>query len=192
MSSSNPQRHEDSNDKKEDSGNIKVHSANSWETADLGDQSRNNKFLRLMGASKKQHTGKFVIGDQDPSKKRSGTDSRHLNEDLESQYEHSMEHRLIGGRRGHIGLGFTAESDTVAPSVATDRKDSGEKDDLNSKETEEKDDLNKTSESDRTCLSEDKKHSSKDDTKHTERKRESTDNSDHSTEKKMKFVKSSS
>ena len=29
-----------------------MHSANSWETADLGDKQRNEKFLRLMGASK--------------------------------------------------------------------------------------------------------------------------------------------
>lgn len=31
---------------------LKVHSANSWETANLGDESRNQKFLRLMGAKK--------------------------------------------------------------------------------------------------------------------------------------------
>lgn len=29
-----------------------VHSANSWESADLGDNERNSKFLRLMGAKK--------------------------------------------------------------------------------------------------------------------------------------------
>jgi hypothetical protein len=31
---------------------FQVHSANSWETADLGDDDRNQKFLRLMGAAK--------------------------------------------------------------------------------------------------------------------------------------------
>lgn len=34
-----------------------VHSANSWENADLGDDERKKKFLKLMGASKV----KFVI-----------------------------------------------------------------------------------------------------------------------------------
>ena len=32
--------------------NFQVHSANSWESADLGDDERKKKFLKLMGASK--------------------------------------------------------------------------------------------------------------------------------------------
>lgn len=31
---------------------LKVHTANSWEKADLGDDDRKLKFLKLMGASK--------------------------------------------------------------------------------------------------------------------------------------------
>ena len=31
---------------------LQVHSANSWESADLGDDERKKKFLKLMGASK--------------------------------------------------------------------------------------------------------------------------------------------
>ena len=35
---------------------IKVHSANNWEEADLGDEKRKMKFLKLMGATKHQDT----------------------------------------------------------------------------------------------------------------------------------------
>jgi len=31
---------------------FKVHTANGWESVDLGDQNRKNKFLKLMGAFK--------------------------------------------------------------------------------------------------------------------------------------------
>uniref|UniRef100_A0A3B5L9K3 Small acidic protein n=1 Tax=Xiphophorus couchianus TaxID=32473 RepID=A0A3B5L9K3_9TELE len=34
-----------------------------WASADLGSNERKQKFLRLMGASKKEHTGRLVIGD---------------------------------------------------------------------------------------------------------------------------------
>ena len=34
-----------------------------WEAADLGNEERKQKFLRLMGAGKKEHTGRLVIGD---------------------------------------------------------------------------------------------------------------------------------
>jgi len=41
-----------------------VHSANDWENVDLGDEGRKSKFLRLMGANKKEHHGKIVIGEK--------------------------------------------------------------------------------------------------------------------------------
>uniref|UniRef100_A0A672ZV74 Small acidic protein n=1 Tax=Sphaeramia orbicularis TaxID=375764 RepID=A0A672ZV74_9TELE len=34
-----------------------------WASADLGSDERKQKFLRLMGAGKKEHTGRLVIGD---------------------------------------------------------------------------------------------------------------------------------
>lgn len=49
-----------------------VHSANDWEHADLGDGERKQKFLRLMGAEKTEHTGKIVIGDREAREERSG------------------------------------------------------------------------------------------------------------------------
>ncbi|CAL1531902.1 unnamed protein product [Lymnaea stagnalis] len=91
-----------------------VHSANSWETADLGDKQRNEKFLRLMGAAKKEHHGKIVIGDHNPSlaHKRGRREEQHLEDDLAEQYEQSLEHRLASGKRGHLGLGYRPESES--------------------------------------------------------------------------------
>uniref|UniRef100_A0A2K5SIF3 Small acidic protein n=1 Tax=Cebus imitator TaxID=2715852 RepID=A0A2K5SIF3_CEBIM len=37
--------------------------SSNWEAADLGNEERKQKFLRLMGAGKKEHTGRLVIGD---------------------------------------------------------------------------------------------------------------------------------
>ncbi|XP_023419054.1 small acidic protein isoform X3 [Cavia porcellus] len=37
--------------------------SSNWEAADLGSEERKQKFLRLMGAGKKEHTGRLVIGD---------------------------------------------------------------------------------------------------------------------------------
>ena len=39
--------------------------------------------------------------------------AKHLNEDLEEQYHHSMEHRIAGGRKGHLGLGCHSDDDKV-------------------------------------------------------------------------------
>ena len=39
--------------------------------------------------------------------------AKHLNEDLEDQYHHSMEHRIAGGRKGHLGLGCHSDDDKV-------------------------------------------------------------------------------
>lgn len=33
-----------------------------------------------------------------------------MNDELEEQYKHSMEHRLLAGPKGHVGLGFHDEA----------------------------------------------------------------------------------
>ena len=45
---------EGGDNKKEDEEELKlnIHTANKWEQAQLGDNARKNKFLRLMGASR--------------------------------------------------------------------------------------------------------------------------------------------
>uniref|UniRef100_A0A8C7YVA7 Small acidic protein n=1 Tax=Oryzias sinensis TaxID=183150 RepID=A0A8C7YVA7_9TELE len=87
-----------------------------WAAVDLGSDERKQKFLRLMGASKKEHTGRLVIGDhKSTSHFRSGQEDRKMNEDLEMQYQQGMEGRVTGRDRRHCGLGFSepeAQSET--------------------------------------------------------------------------------
>ncbi|XP_017288362.1 small acidic protein [Kryptolebias marmoratus] len=79
-----------------------------WESADLGSDERKQKFLRLMGASKKEHTGRLIIGDhKSTSHFRSGQEDKKMNEDLEQQYQQGMDGKLSGRNRRHCGLGFS-------------------------------------------------------------------------------------
>ncbi|XP_060892021.1 small acidic protein [Labrus mixtus] len=79
-----------------------------WAAADLGSNERKQKFLRLMGASKKEHTGRLVIGDhKSTSHHRSGQEDRQMNEQLEMQYQQGMDGKLSGRNRRHCGLGFS-------------------------------------------------------------------------------------
>uniref|UniRef100_A0A8C5QKI1 Small acidic protein n=1 Tax=Leptobrachium leishanense TaxID=445787 RepID=A0A8C5QKI1_9ANUR len=80
----------------------------SWEDADLGNDERKQKFLRLMGASKKEHTGRLVIGDhKSTSHFRSGDEDKKINDELEHQFQQSMDSTLTGRNRRHCGLGFS-------------------------------------------------------------------------------------
>lgn len=79
-----------------------------WATADLGTDERKQKFLRLMGAGKKEHTGRLVIGDhKSTSHFRSGTEDKKINTELEQQYQQGMDGMLSGRNRRHCGLGFS-------------------------------------------------------------------------------------
>ncbi|XP_060067470.1 small acidic protein-like [Ylistrum balloti] len=95
----------------------KVHSANSWEKVELGDDDRKKKFLRLMGAAKTQHQGRFVIGDQDKSHGRSLTDTETMTSNLEKQFTGGLEHKFAAGPRGHVGLGFHGGDSKVKDST---------------------------------------------------------------------------
>ncbi|KAM4617939.1 small acidic protein [Discoglossus pictus] len=80
----------------------------SWEQADLGNEERKQKFLRLMGAGKKEHTGRLVIGDhKSTSHFRSGAEDKKMNDELEHQFQQSMDSTLSGRNRRHCGLGFS-------------------------------------------------------------------------------------
>lgn len=60
-----------------------------------------------MGAGKKEPTGRLVIGDhKSTSHFRSGQEDRRMNEQLEMQYQQSMDGKLSGRNRRHCGLGF--------------------------------------------------------------------------------------
>nr|XP_025863923.1 small acidic protein [Vulpes vulpes] len=86
--------------------------SSNWEAADLGNEERKQKFLRLMGAGKKEHTGRLVIGDhKSTSHFRTGEEDKKINEELESQYQQSMDSKLSGRYRRHCGLGFSEVED---------------------------------------------------------------------------------
>ncbi|RUS75687.1 hypothetical protein EGW08_016553 [Elysia chlorotica] len=182
---------ENSTDKKEKTQeDEKVHSANSWETADLGDKQRNEKFLRLMGASKKEHHGKIVIGEKATAHCRDKKAEAHLQEELEEQFSQGMEHRLAGGRKGHLGLGFHPED----KGDGVGNKDGGP--DSADKSTEEKTAASSDSHTEKktTPASEEPQKDTSDDhsREKDERKRESSDKDGEHDIKKLKFVKSSS
>ncbi|XP_054828739.1 small acidic protein [Eublepharis macularius] len=82
--------------------------SSSWEAADLGNEERKQKFLRLMGAGKKEHTGRLVIGDhRSTSHFRTGEEDKKMNDELETQFQQSMDSTMSGRNRRHCGLGFS-------------------------------------------------------------------------------------
>ncbi|XP_060623706.2 small acidic protein [Anolis sagrei] len=84
----------------------------SWEAADLGNEERKQKFLRLMGAGKKEHTGRLVIGDhKSTSHFRTGEEDKKMNDELETQFQQSMDSTMSGRNRRHCGLGFSELDD---------------------------------------------------------------------------------
>ncbi|XP_029140579.1 small acidic protein [Protobothrops mucrosquamatus] len=86
--------------------------ASSWEAADLGNEERKQKFLRLMGAGKKEHTGRLVIGDhRSTSHFRTGEEDKKMNDELETQFQQSMDSTMSGRNRRHCGLGFSEEEE---------------------------------------------------------------------------------
>ncbi|XP_030917214.1 small acidic protein [Geospiza fortis] len=56
----------------------------------------------------KEHTGRLVIGDhRSTSHFRTGEEDKKMNEELESQYQQSMDSTMSGRNRRHCGLGFS-------------------------------------------------------------------------------------
>ncbi|XP_041964942.1 small acidic protein isoform X1 [Alosa pseudoharengus] len=97
-----------------------------WAAADLGTNERKQKFLRLMGAGKKEHTGRLVIGDhRSTSHIRSGNEDQKMNSELEQQYQQGLDGVLSGRNRRHCGLGFSEpDPPPVDPSPAETEKPS--------------------------------------------------------------------
>ncbi|XP_044126962.1 small acidic protein [Bufo gargarizans] len=85
----------------------------SWDKADLGNEERKQKFLRLMGAAKREHTGRLIIGDhKSTSHFRSGDEDRKMNDELEHQFQQGMDSSMSGRNRRHCGLGFNEPAGT--------------------------------------------------------------------------------
>ncbi|KAJ7998174.1 hypothetical protein DPEC_G00219850 [Dallia pectoralis] len=101
-----------------------------WAAADLGDHERKQKFLRLMGAGKKEHTGRLVIGDhKSTSHVRSGAEDQRMNSELELQYQQGLDGKLSGRNRRHVGLGFSEPEPAPPPAlpVESQRKEEPER-----------------------------------------------------------------
>ncbi|XP_078000247.1 small acidic protein-like [Glandiceps talaboti] len=115
-----------------------LHSANSWETADLGDDQRRQKFLRLMGAGKKEHHGRFQIGDHNPVHSRSGNEEKNMEKELQNQYEHSLAEKLSGRTKRHVGLGFVEEEPEISDKKEEKQGDKKEDEDKQEKKEDGK------------------------------------------------------
>lgn len=174
-------------DKEEEETPKNVHSANNWEGVDLGDDDRKKKFLRLMGAAKKDHHGKIIIGDHDAVHARSRDETVHINEDLEDQFKQGLEHRMAGGFKGHLGLGFHDEEKKKEVEEKVEEKKESE--------GENKGDNCETDKPPESTKKEDSETSQESPKKHKmEESKEEEEGKDESVKKKMKmnFVKASS
>uniref|UniRef100_A0A674HJH5 Small acidic protein n=1 Tax=Taeniopygia guttata TaxID=59729 RepID=A0A674HJH5_TAEGU len=69
--------------------------------------------------SEKEHTGRLVIGDhRSTSHFRTGEEDKKMNEELESQYQQSMDSTMSGRNRRHCGLGFSEVLDSLLNDLA--------------------------------------------------------------------------
>lgn len=95
-----------------------------WDSADLGSNERKQKFLRLMGASKKEHTGRLVIGEhKSTSHLRTGQEDSRINRELESQFQQGLDDKLSGRNRRHCGLGFSEPEPPPPPETQAPQPD---------------------------------------------------------------------
>uniref|UniRef100_A0A803VV73 Small acidic protein n=1 Tax=Ficedula albicollis TaxID=59894 RepID=A0A803VV73_FICAL len=70
------------------------------------------KYAKTKFLLHKEHTGRLVIGDhRSTSHFRTGEEDKKMNEELESQYQQSMDSTMSGRNRRHCGLGFSEEDE---------------------------------------------------------------------------------
>ncbi|XP_068050186.1 small acidic protein [Anomalospiza imberbis] len=135
--------------------------SSSWEAADLGNEERKQKFLRLMGAAKKEHTGRLVIGDhRSTSHFRTGEEDKKMNEELESQYQQSMDSTMSGRNRRHCGLGFSEvfqEDEQEAAGHSSDESSEDSESGSDSEQEESAEELQTTEKRDEAEVPENKK-----------------------------------
>ncbi|KAM4898164.1 SMAP protein, partial [Spelaeornis formosus] len=136
--------------------------SSSWEAADLGNEERKQKFLRLMGAAKKEHTGRLVIGDhRSTSHFRTGEEDKKMNEELESQYQQSMDSTMSGRNRRHCGLGFSEfqedEQEEEAAGHSSDESSEDSESGSDSEQEESAEELQATEKHDEAEVPENKK-----------------------------------
>ncbi|CAF2480078.1 unnamed protein product [Rotaria sp. Silwood2] len=105
-----------------------IHTTNDWEHADLGDELRKQKFLRLMGAKKRKDESRTNNKDSSnithneihlSEKKhcRSKTENEAINLELEKQFNEGLQSKIL--HTHHEGLGFQG-SDISTASCSND------------------------------------------------------------------------
>ncbi|KAE8606014.1 hypothetical protein XENTR_v10010568 [Xenopus tropicalis] len=137
----------------------------------------------------KEHTGRLVIGDhKSTSHFRSGAEDQKISDELEHQYQQSMDSSLSGRNRRHCGLGFS-ESETAeekAPPPPPEHPPKTESESESSSEVSSEEEEEEESDSD---------SASDDDTAHKRKPTEQSDkdipdSKDPKSNYKMLFVKS--
>nr|XP_002131437.1 small acidic protein isoform X1 [Ciona intestinalis]XP_009857542.1 small acidic protein isoform X2 [Ciona intestinalis] len=94
--------------------------ATAKENADTDETSKDVKFnqqklLRLLGGEKSKNA---KAASQWISKSRTHEDGKTLNDGLEEQYKNSLNHKLTGKARRHVGLGFESNQEETSSSSA--------------------------------------------------------------------------
>ncbi|KAF4008994.1 hypothetical protein G4228_000353 [Cervus hanglu yarkandensis] len=131
----------------------------------------------------KEHTGRLVIGDhKSTSHFRTGEEDKKINEELESQYQQSMDSKLSGRYRRHCGLGFSE----VVDDHDGEGDVAGDDDDDDSPDPESPDDSESDSESEKEESTEELQA-----TEHPDEVEDSKNKKDAKSNYKMMFVKSS-
>ncbi|UJR35889.1 hypothetical protein I4U23_028632 [Adineta vaga] len=102
-----------------------VHTVNDWEHADLGDEQRKQKFLRLMGAKKHINENRTDIKDthddvlsSEKKHSRSKIENETINRDLEKQFNECLQSKIL--HTHHEGLGFHADETSTNTSNSND------------------------------------------------------------------------
>ncbi|CAF0819704.1 unnamed protein product [Rotaria sp. Silwood1] len=127
-SSSPPKRSKKEHKNEKDANDVpieEVHTVNDWENADLGDDQRKQKFLRLMGA--KKHKDETRVDRQDShssnhnddvssEKKhsRSKVENETIERELEKQFNEGLQSKIT--HTHHEGLGFHGDNSSSASS----------------------------------------------------------------------------
>ncbi|MBN3287690.1 SMAP protein, partial [Polyodon spathula] len=91
-----------------------------------------------MGAGKKEHTGRIVIGDhKSTSHFRTGEENKRMNNELEVLYQQGLDSKLSGRDRRHCGLGFSEPEQTPSMAEADPEKQDSPKDSTNKPESKQ-------------------------------------------------------
>lgn len=140
----------------------------------------------------KSHQGSIVIGESRVAHEAAGSRTKEINESLEAQFAEGLEHKLSGGARSHVGLGFHDSSHEVEATTGDKTHSDSEKDDDHSGAIEKSKEKEKEKEKEKAAPVRDRSRSP---LRSSEKKKEPISPTDRSAAKSkyaMSFVKSSS